>query len=78
MGRQQEQIDRGDKERVRMETEISVLRTEVRQLREDIADERSRCDAQLDTLRRQLVDLALLVDPTSQVEMNVDTQGDTQ
>ena len=76
MGRQQEQIDRGDKERVRMEAEISALRTEVAQLREDIADERTRCDAQLDTLRSQLIDLALRVDPTIQVDPN--TQGDPQ
>ena len=63
MNRQQDQIDRGDKERVRMEGEIAALRVEVAQLRDDIRDERARCDAELHQLRGQLVELALRVNP---------------
>lgn len=71
MVRQQDQIDRGDKERVRMESEIVALRDEVAKLREDIKDERTRCDAELDVLRQQLVDLAKnLHPPTTQGESN--------
>ena len=59
MTRQQEQLDRGDQERIKMEAEIQSLRTEVGQLRDDIRDERARCDAELAQLRQELVELAL-------------------
>ena len=63
VSRQQDQLDRGDVERVRMETEIDQLHVEVQQLREDITDERLRCDEQLAMLRSEIVKLALEIHP---------------
>lgn len=63
MHRQQEQLDRGDKERVKMEAEIQALRLEVGQLREDLRAERIKCDADLAQLRGEIVELALRINP---------------
>lgn len=63
MHRQQEQLNRGDAERIKMEAEIQSLRGEVAQLREDIREERARCDTELAQLRGELVQLALQIHP---------------
>lgn len=46
-----------------MEAEIMALRAEVGQLRDDIRDERARCDLELSSLRQELVGLALQINP---------------
>ena len=66
MHRQQEQLDRGDAERIKMEAEINGLRLEVAQLRDDIRDERARCDTELAQLRGELVELALHINPNKE------------
>jgi len=63
MHRQQDQLDRGDKERVKMEVEIQALRAEVAQLRNDLRDERDKCAADLALLRSEIVALALRINP---------------
>jgi predicted RNase H-like nuclease (RuvC/YqgF family) len=63
MNQQQEQIDRGDKERVRMEAQILALREEISMLRVELRTEREQCSADLAEMRSELVSLALLINP---------------
>jgi len=63
MIRQQDQLNRGDQERIKMEVEIASLRAEVAQLRSDIHNERDKCAIELAALRSEILALASRVNP---------------
>jgi len=58
---QQRQIDRGELERIRMETEIASLRSELALVRKQLLDKEIRYESEIRDLRSEVTRLALLI-----------------